>query len=236
MRNSFAMLKKELKSYFASPIAYVVIAMFLAVIGYFFSVYLFNSNEASLSFMFFSTTNVLLLVAPLITMRLLAEEQRLGTMELLLTAPMRDWEMVIGKWLAAFVVLIVMVALTAYSVVVIFVFGNPDPGPILTGYIGVILLGAALLSIGLFASALTQNQLVAAVVALGMSLLLWSINVLAKYLGAPWREIVNYIAFSQHFLAFTRGTLQARDILYYLSVTAVFLFFATRVVEKRRWE
>jgi ABC-2 type transport system permease protein len=236
VRNSLAMLKKELRSYFASTIAYVVIAIFLAVVGYFFSVFLFNTSEASLSFLFLNTANVLLLVAPLLTMRLLAEEQRMGTIELLLTAPVRDWEVVVGKWLAAFVVVIVMIALTLYSVIIIFTFGNPDPGPIITGYLAVLLLGAALLAIGMLATALSQNQLVAAVIAFGTSLLLWNINALAKYVGTPWKEIVNYIALSQHFLNFTQGVIQARDVLYYVSLVVAFLFVATRVVEKRRWE
>ncbi len=236
MRNSLAIFRKELRLYFASTIAYVVIAIFLAVAGYFFSVFLFNTNEASLNFLFLNTANVMLLVSPLLTMRLLAEEQRLGTLELLLTAPVRDWEVVIGKWLAAFIVVVVMIGLTAYAAVIVFAFGNPDPGPIFTGYLAVILLGAALLAIGLFASGLSQNQLVSAVVAFGLSLLLWNINAMAKYVGSPWREVMNYVALSQHFLDFTRGVIRAQDVLYYLSVCAVFLFFATRIVEKRRWE
>jgi len=236
MRNSLAMLKKELRSYFASPMAYIVLAIFLAVTGYFFSLFLFDTGEASLSYLFLNAANILLLVAPLLTMRLLAEEQRLGTLELLLTAPMRDWEIVVGKWLSALVILVVMLALTLYAVVIVFVFGNPDPGPIITGYLAVLLLGAALLSIGVFSSSLSQNQLVAAVVAFGLSLLLWNVNSLAKYVGPTWGEIVTQLALSQHFLDFTRGTLQARDILYYLSVVAVCLFLATRVVEKRRWD
>ena len=236
MRNSLAMFKKEIRSYFASTIAYVVLAVFLAVVGYFYSYFLFSTGQATLTFLFLNLSNVLLLVAPLLTMRLLAEEQRLGTMELLLTAPIRDWEIVLGKWLAAFVMVLAMLAMTAYTAVIVFAFGNPELGPIIAGYLAVLLLSAALLSIGLLASSLSQNQLVAAVVAFGCSLLLWNLNLLAKYLGPPWQEVVNYLALSQHFLPFTRGVIRTQDVLYYVSVVAVCLFFATRIVEKRRWQ
>lgn len=235
MRNSLAVFKKELRSYFASTIAYVVLAIFLAVTGYFFSLFLFNTGEATLNYLFLNAANVLLLVAPLLTMRLLAEEQRLGTMELLLTSPMRDWEMVVGKFLAAFALVLVMVALTIYTAAIVFAFGTPDPGPILTGYLAVVLLGAALLSIGLLASSLSQNQLVAAVVAFGLSLMLWNANSLATYAGSL-AGIMNGVALSQHFLDFTRGRIQAADVFYYISVVAVCLFFTTRIVEKRRWD
>ena len=237
MRNVYYIAKRELAAYFVSPIAYVVSAIYLAVMGGLFGFILYYSREATLRYVFLHGVSILffVLVTQVLTMRLLAAEQRLGTLELLLTAPVRDWEVVVGKYLASFCVLAVMILLTGYFPVLLMRVGNPDVGTMFSGYLGYILLGGALLSIGVFASSLTQNQIVAAVVGIGITLLLWLSGALGELVGDTMRGVIEYLPIFDHFTDFVRGIIDTKDILYYLSITALFLFFSTRVVESRRW-
>ncbi len=237
MRNMLAIARRELGAYFASPIAYLVIAGFLAVSGYFFSVILVLSREASLRFTLANVVTVLLFVAPLLSMRLLSEEQRSGTLELLLTSPVQDWQVVWGKWLAAFILYVVMIGFTGLYVVILWRLGNPDFGPILSGYLGMVLLGAALLALGTLTSALTENQIIAAVLGIALVILFWLAHAIGEVVGATslLGRFFNQLALSQHFFDFTRGVVDTGHVIYYLSVTAGALYLATRVLETRRW-
>ena len=182
MHNTLAIAKRELVSYFTSPVAYVVTAAFLVIMGLLFGYVLaapLQYRVASLSPVLGSVPVILLLVAPALTMRLLAEEQRSGTIELLLTAPVRDWEVVAGKFLASLALFLTMVALTLYYPLILMTFGNPDMGVLAASYIGVILIGASFLSLGLLASSLSQNQVVAAMISFGLILSLWLIGFLS---------------------------------------------------------
>lgn len=237
MRNVIHIARRELNAYFVSPIAYVVGAIYLAVMGGLFGIILYYSREATLRYVFLHGVSILflVLVTQVLTMRLLAEEQRQGTLELLLTAPLRDWEVVIGKYLASLGVFAAMIILTGYFPIVLLRVGNPDVGPMLAGYLGYLLLGAALLSIGLFASALTQNQIVAAVLGIGITLLLWLSGALEELVGETAKKIITYLPIFDHYMDFVRGIIDTKDIVYYLSLIAFFLFLTTRVLETRRW-
>ncbi len=235
MKNMILIAYKELRAYFASPIAYVVIAAFLAIMGFLFWLIVFLSQEASMRGVFSNMAVTLLFISPALTMRLLAEEQRSGTIELLLTLPVRDWQVVLGKFLASLAVVGVMVALTLYYPLLLIRLGDPDLGPITSGYLGMLLLAASFLAIGLFTSSLSRNQVVAALLAFGAMLILWLIDIAGRLFGAPVSDAVVYMSLSDHYFDFIRGVIDTRHIVYYLSVIAIFLFLATQVLQLRRW-
>ena len=236
MRNALTIAQKELNTYFASPVAYVVTAFFMLVMGYFFYLILVLSREASLRGLFSNMAVILLFVTPFLTMRLLAEEQRMGTIELLLTSPVRDWQVVLGKFLGALAFLLFMLALTLIYPLLLSRFGAPDWGPVLTGYLGVLLIGAACLAVGLFASSLSQNQIVTGFVAFALLIILWLLGAAAQAVGSgALGSLFDYLAINTHFDDFVRGVVDTQHIAYYLILTALFLFLATRVVEARRW-
>jgi ABC-2 type transport system permease protein len=191
--------------------------------------------EASLSNFYQGATIILILLAPALTMRLLAEEQKLGTIELLLTSPVRDWEVIIGKYLASLVFLLAMFMLTLYYPLLLFLFADPDPGPIYSGYLGLVLYGSAALAIGILTSTLTSNQIVAFVVSAGVLLLLFFANTGAAAVGGFWATLVNEVGMRSHFTDFERGVIDTKHIFYFLSVTAFFLFLSIRALESRRW-
>lgn len=238
MKNLWYIARRELAAYFTSPIAYVIIAVYLAVVGGLFGFILYYSREATLRYVFLHGVSLLflVLVTQALTMRLLADEQRQGTLELLLTSPVRDWEVVLGKYLASLIVFGTMVLLTSYMALLLLRIGKPDIGPMLAGYLGYILLGAALLAIGVFSSSLTQNQIIAAIVGMGITLLLWLSGALVDMVGGAVGQVFAYLPIFDHYIDMVRGVIDTKDILYYLSVTAVFLFFSVRVVESRRWK
>lgn len=235
MRNALTIARKELSTYFVSPVAYVVTAAFLVLMGYFFSLILFYTREASMRGLFFNMAIILLLVSPALTMRLLAEEQRMGTIELLLTAPVRDWEVVLGKFLAGVAFFLTMLVLTGFYPLILLRFGNPDLGPILGGYLGIFLLGSAFMAVGVFASSLTQNQIVAAIVGFGLLLILWLSDAAGGLVGGPVGDFLNALSLANHFDDFTKGIVDSVHLIYYLSVIVAFLFLATRMLETRRW-
>ena len=237
MKNTWVIAWKETRAYFTSPMAYVVALMFVALTGFFFVRSIDTAlPEASLRGLFRPMSLFILpWLAPLLTMRLLAEEQKMGTIELLLTAPVRDWEVVLGKFLASLTFYLGSLSLTLWYVLLLFWLSDPDPGPILSGYLGLILYGAAGLSIGLLASSLTSNQIVAAVVSLGILFLLTFIEVGADQVTGVSSTILAQLGMTTHFDDFVRGVIDAGHVVYYISMAAVFLFLTTRSLETRRW-
>ena len=175
------------------------------------------------------------LIPPVLTMRLLAEEQKLGTLELLLTAPVRDYEVVIAKFLASFAILSTTVLLTLFYVLFLVFYSSPDLGPIISGYLGFLLYCSATLAIGLLASSLTSNQIVAAVVGFGIILLFTVIHRVSSILSGTAATILEQLSLTTHFEAFARGVIDTSDIAYYVLITLVFLFITTRSLESRRW-
>jgi ABC-2 type transport system permease protein len=236
MRIARTVAWKEIQVYFSSPTAYIVGLIFLALTGFFFTRDLGNPfPEATLSPFFQGSTIILILMAPTLTMRLFSEEQKLGTIELLLTSPVRDWEVVLGKYLASLTFLLAMVALTLFYTLLLFVFASPDPGPIYAGYLGLLLYGAGALAIGLLTSSLTSNQIVAAVVATGILLILYFADFAAGAVSGPASTIIREFGMKSHFDDFERGVIDTKHIIYFVSLTAFFLFLTSRALETRRW-
>ena len=235
MKNTATITLKELTSYLTSPMAYIVTGIFLALTGTFFALSSSTYYETSIEGFSNPGSMLLLLFSAVLTMRLIAEEKKIGTWELLLTAPVRDSEVVLGKFLASLAVLSGMLLLTLYYPLLLWVFGDPDGGPIFTSYVGLFLLGSAVLSVGLFASSVTSNQIVAAVVAGGILAALWFVGMAAGYAPEAVGEIISYLSLSGYFPGFMRGIIDTRAIIYYLSVTALFLFLAIRSLETGRW-
>lgn len=236
LRNILAIAQRELKSYFVSPVAYVVTAFFLLVSGYLFSLILLQSNEASLRYLQSNLSVIWLFVTPFLTMRLLAEEQRTGTIELLLTNPVREFELVIGKYLGAIAFLMFMLAFTLYyPALILLLNGQPDFGPMAAGYLGIILQAGAFLAVGLLASSLTENQMISAMLSFALLLVLWLADALASNLGAPARDIVRYLSVTQHFQDFPRGVVDTTHIVYFLSVVVACLGLTMLSVQSRRW-
>jgi ABC-2 type transport system permease protein len=237
MRNVWTITSRELKSLFVSPVAYVVSALFLVAMGYLFSIILITSRDASLRGTFNNMIFVLLLLAPALTMKLLADEQRMGTIELLLTSPIHDWQVVVGKFLGSLILFVVMfIVPTLFYVLILYVFGPPDWGPIASGYLGIVLLGASFLAIGVFTSSLTQNQVIAYFAGLVLLLLLWIADAGSNISGAgPIADALSYLSISKHYDTFFQGIIDTSDIVYSLSVIVTSLFLATQVLQTRRW-
>jgi len=257
MRNFYLIFKKEFKSYFASPVAYVVITMFLILTGYFFynslalfstisfqatmnpmlakQVGLLNITESVVRPLFGNISIILLLMEPLLTMRLFSEEKKSGTIELLLTYPVTDMGILLGKFFACMAVFIIMIALTILYPLLVIVFGQPEIGPIITGYIGVFLVGASFVSLGIFASSLTENQIIAATVAFGLLLLFWMISFSASLAGQTLGDILSYISLTAHLEGFAKGVIDTTDIVYYLIFISLFLFLTLRILESKKW-
>lgn len=254
MKNIWSIAKKEIRGYFTSSIAYAFIAVFLLLIGFFFyiSIWYFNSqamqmaqnpyyaqqiniNQMVFIPLFHNMSIILLFVLPLLTMRLLAEEKKIGTEELLFTSPISVNQIILGKYLASLVVLAVMLGLTALLSIFTFVYGNPEVAPWLDGYLGLFLLGAAFIAVGIFFSSLTENQIVAAALSYGLLLLFWVLNWAGSAAGPKWQGILNYVSFFQHFDDMTRGILDTKDIVYYASFSFFGLFLTHSVIQSRRW-
>jgi ABC-2 type transport system permease protein len=238
MHNVLAIARKEFHSYFSSVIAYVFITLFLAVSGWLFMNTFFLVGEASLRRFFQWIPWLLMIFVPAASMRLWAEEKKLGTIELLMTFPLRDTEVVAGKFLAAFGFIGVTLMLSFPVAVTVAVAGDPDWGPILGGYLGSLLLAGAFLAVGLFVSSLTENQIVAFLVAAVISFGLYIIGLPQVLIRIPdvLDGFFSYLSPSTHFESIQRGVVDTRDIVYYLSFIGFFLFLNTRAVESRKWK
>lgn len=238
MRNVVTIAAKELRSYFNSTIAYVFMVLFLVLnTAFFFELQkFFVVNQATLRDFFGLAPIIMLFFVPAVSMRMWAEERKLGTLETLLTLPLKDWEVVIGKFLAGFVFLLITLALTFPLPVMVAALGHPDLGAIICGYIGLAFLGAAYLAIGLWVSSLTENQIVAFITAFVLCLALFMIGIDIILTAVP-RAFVPFfksLSLGSHFSSIERGVIDSRDILYYLSIIGFFLFLNVRSVEARR--
>lgn len=247
--SSFLIARKDLRSYFSSPLAYIIVAIFMLLVGWMFvnlfSYYLMSSGQFSAMNMgqkptlaenvirpLFGNVNVILLfVAPFITMRLLAEERRDHTVELLLTAPLRPWTIVLGKFLAGTGMLAVMIGATFVYPLILQLVGRPDWGVILCAYLGLLLLSATYVSIGLFWSSRTENQVVAAVLTFGTLLFFWLISWASHRAGPVWSDVLNHLSLIGHYTNFAMGVIESSDIVYYLSFTGFGLFLTNLSVE-----
>jgi len=253
MRNVAAIARRELGAYFASPIAYAVIAMFALVYGYFFISLLsffvqqsmqmgamgmggpVNVNQQLIRFLLQNAAVVVLFVLPMITMRTYAEEKRTGTIELLLTSPVSDVEIILGKFAGALGLYTVMLAVTLLHVGVLFAFGDPEWKPIATGYLGLWLLGSCFIAVGLLISSLTRNQIIAGAVTFGVFLLLWVIDWIGGGLGPTTQAVLGYLSITSHLDDFTKGVIDTKHVVFYLSFITFGLFLTAKAVDSERW-
>jgi ABC-2 type transport system permease protein len=230
--------RRQFASYFNSPAAYIVLALTLAVTGFLFFVFpgaFFLAGRATLRTLFSMMPWALLFACPALTMGLLAEERRTGTIELLITMPVRDWEVIVGKYLASLGLLAVLLAFTLPYPIVVASFGPLDWGPVWTGYLGLFLEGAALLAIGVMTSSWTENQLIAFFVAFIIGFLLVILGYAAQLLGPGLGRFVEAISFGSHFESMARGVLDTRDLVFFVSLIVLPLAIAFRSLESRRW-
>lgn len=241
MRNILAMTQRELGAFFYSPIAYVVLFAFTFMVGMLF-VFLTDNftpgSEASLRDTFNWLPPLLCITVPILTMRLLSDEYRSGTIETLMTAPISDAEVVLGKFLGSFITYAIMLAATLFYVVLLSVFGDPDLGLLLSGYTGLLLIGAMFVAVGLFFSSITRNQIIAALLGafflLVLTILAWIIVMYADVRGS-FRMILQMVSVMDRFQSFNRGLVDLNNLVFFGGGTAFFLFLAVKVVESRRW-
>jgi gliding motility-associated transport system permease protein len=253
VRNVWIIWQKELRSYFVSPIAYLLLAMFAVIFGFFFwnivgyfvftgmesqmrgEMFPMNVNEQVIRPLLSNVGVIGLFFIPMITMRLFSEEKRSGTIELLVTSPVRDGEIILGKWLAALSLYGVLLLLTALNFVFLFKYGNPDWKPLAIGYLGLLLQAGALLAIGMFISTLTKNQIIAGAATFGVCLLLWVLEWVSGYETATWAQVLSYISVVTHIGSFSKGLLDSKDAVYYVTLTFLGIFFTARSLESLRW-
>jgi ABC-2 type transport system permease protein len=233
MKRFLPLLGKEVRALFYSPIAYIIIGVFLILMGYSFTITLFVNKFATLVHIFFQSAGLLFLLIPIITMRLFAEERKAGTLELLLTAPVRESHVVIAKYLASMAVVLAMIALTGTYAFVLGLFGSPEWGPIYSGYLGLALLSSTLVSLGLMISALTANQVVAAIVTIGISFLLWTIDTLAAMMPDALERVLISFSLLARFQPFVTGAMYLSDFGFFVSSTLLALFLAMRALARR---
>jgi len=236
MSAALAISKRDLRTYFNSPVAYIVGAVYMVLSGYLFFSTVFIEKQAEMRSYFGLTPMLFSFIIPAITMRLLAEERGSGTLELLITLPVRDWEVVIGKFLAAMGLLTVVLGLTLVYAITLNAIGPVDKGPTYGGYLGLLLMGGAYVSIGLMASSLTRNQIVSFILAFAISFSLFLFGRISQIVPQSLQGIVAFLSIDGHFEAISRGVIDSRDFLYYLSIMAVCLIVSTVALESRKWK
>ena len=238
MRNILTIFQKEFKSYFNSPIAYIFIITFILFSSWLFFRTFFLIGQAHLRPLFSIFPWLFLILAPSITMRAWAEEKKMGTIEVLMTLPLKDYEVVVGKFLASFFFMLTTVVLTFPLAITVYSLGNPDTGSIIGGYIGAILMGGAYLAIGLFCSSLTKNQIVAFIISTVSCFILLIIGEDIVLMSAPdtVAPLFSYLGLGTHFESISRGVIDSRDLIYYFSTIGFFLFLNTLALESRKWK
>ncbi len=254
MSNVLAIAHKELRSYFVSPIAYVVVGFFAILFGYFYVASLsillrfsmqagmfgggpqsININEFMVRPLLSNTAIVLLFFLPFLTARAYAEEKRSGTIELLLTSPLSDLQIILGKFLGAFTLFVLMLAVTAIHMGILFWYGEPELWPMLSGYLGLVLMGASFISLGLLVSSATRNQIVAGVITFALLLLFWVLGWMADSAGPTTQAVLSYLSILEHFDDFSKGVIDTKHVAYYISFIAFGLFLTAKSVDSERW-
>jgi ABC-2 type transport system permease protein len=253
VKNIWIIFRKELRSYFASPIAYCIMTLYALIFGFVFysavtyfqqivmqaqsmgRAFPLSINEIIVRPVLMNASVVGLFLIPMICMRLFAEEKRSGTIELLMTSPIRDAELIVGKWLAALALYAVILLVSAVNLTFLFSYGKPDWKPILVGYLGLVLEGGCLLAIGTFLSTLTRNQIIAGVAGFCVSLLLYVLNWVTSFESSTTSKVLGYISVVPHLEPFTKGVLDSRDVIFFLSAIFLGLFLTARSTESLRW-
>jgi ABC-2 type transport system permease protein len=236
MSATLAITKRELRTYFNSPVAYIVVTVFMLLAGYLFWNTVFIERQAEMRGYFGLMPMLFTFIIPAITMRLLAEEKHTGTLELLITMPIRDWEVVVGKFLAAVGLLAALLLLTMVYAITLASIGPVDKGPAYGGFLGLLLMGSAYAAIGVMASSLTRNQIVAFILAFAISFGLYLFGRVVQIVPPALQPLVAFLSIDNHFEAISRGVIDSRDVFYYLSVIAISLVVATVSLESRKWK
>jgi ABC-2 type transport system permease protein len=234
MDNILCIFRREFRSYFDSPVAYIVLMFFLLISGYFFTSNLFLINQANLRTIFGIIPLLFVFFVPAISMRLLAEEKKSGTIELLFTYPIRDAEIVVGKYLAALGLIAVLLIFTFLYPLTMSTLGNLDAGQVISGYIGLFLLGAAYLAVGIFASSITENQIVAFIVALAISFFFFILDKILFFVPTSLANILEYLAIEYHFQNIESGVIDSRNLIYFFSMIFVGLLLASHALSRRK--
>jgi len=255
MSNILAIAHKELKSYFASPIAYIVIGFWALLYGYFFVALLnyfvrqsmqmgqfgmqgpqaMNVNQQLIRPLLQNVLILILFLMPMVTMRSYSEEKRSGTIELLLTSPLTDFQIIMGKFLGAMALYGAMLAVTLIHVGLLFIYGRPEWKPLVTAYIGLFLMGGCFISVGLFISSLTKNQIVAGMVTFAVFLLLWIITWIGSFSGPTIDKLTQYLSIVDHYDDFGKGVIDTTHLVYYVSFITFGLFLTAKAVDSERW-
>ncbi|MGE3277429.1 MAG: ABC transporter permease subunit [Vicinamibacterales bacterium] len=252
MRNILTIGGKELRGYFASPTGYIVVGFFALLFGYFFYALLafferqsmqmmqmgpqaMNVNQMLIGPLLMNASVIALFVLPMITMRTYAEEKRSGTIELLLTSPVTDWQIILGKFLGAMGLYAAMLGVTLIHMAILFVYGNPEWKPIASGYLGLLLMGGCFISVGLLISSATKNQIVAGMVTFAVFLMLWVINWIGSFVGPTAQAVLQALSITDHLDDFARGVIDTKHLVYYVSFIAFGLFLTAKSVDSERW-
>lgn len=258
MKSIFAIAEREFKTYFTSPVAYVVLTIFIFLTGvaFYFFIGMMAESAGSRAMqsaqtgrppdpfdmpgwivqnMFSFISFVLLIVLPMITMALFSEEKKRGTMELLLTAPVTDLQVVFGKYLAASAFYLVLLATTLVQIAILAYFSDPATGPVLSGYLGIVLYGLAIIALGMFISTLTESQIVAVILTFGVLMLLWLVDALARSTSGGIRSVLSYLSILEHLNDFHMGVISTSNIIFYLSLMLVGIFLTYRSLDSLRW-
>ena len=253
MKNIWIICRKELRSYFSSPVAYILLVMFAVIFGFFFwnslgyfvnmameaqmegEQFPMNVNEQIVRPLLSNINVIGLFLIPMITMRLFSEEKRSGTIELLATSPIKDYELIVGKWLAVVVMYGLLLVTTMLDFFFLFRYGSPDWKPLAIGYLGLLLQAGGLLAIGTFISSLTKNQIIAGALTFGVCLLLWVLGWVSEYENATWAQVLAYMAVIPHFESFAKGVIDTKDVIFDATVIFLGLFFTGRSMESLRW-
>jgi ABC-2 type transport system permease protein len=251
MRNILAVAGKEIRAYFMSPIAYIVIGFYALLYGYFYYVMLrfferqsmqtmqmggnMNINQMLIAPVFMNAEVVLLFVLPMVTMRTYSEEKRSGTIELLLTSPLTDWQIILGKFIGAMTLFAAMMAITLIHIGLLFVYGQPEWKPVATTYLGMLLMGGCFISLGLFISSLTKNQIVAGMITFAAFLMFWVINWMGSFMGTTAQAVLAHLSIIDHFDDFSKGIIDTSHLIYYISFISFGLFLTARSVDSERW-
>lgn len=252
MSNVLAIAHKEMRAYFASPIAYIILGFFALLFGFFYYSILdwfvrqgmqmgmmgpqqMNVNQQMIRPLFLNLSVVILFMLPFLTARSYAEEKRSGTIELLLTSPLTDFQIVMGKFLGCMGLYLAMLAVTLLHFAVLFAYGNPDWKPVLTGYLGIFLFGGCIIALGLFVSSLTRNQIVAGVATFALVLAFWVIDWLGQSMGPRGEAVLKYLSMTEHLDDFVKGVIDTKHLIYYLSFITFGLFLTIKSVDTERW-
>jgi len=253
MKKIWTIAWKDYKTYFTSPIAYIVIAGFLVIMGWMFFFNLSHFNLQNLQYhqmgmgkaasitdgiirpLYGNMNVIFLFLVPFITMRLFAEERKMQTIQLLMTSPITLWEMILGKFLSAVMLNLTMIACTSVYPIILVLCGNPDSGPIFTSYIGTILLSSCYVAMGVMFSSMTENQIVAGALTFASGLFFWLINWASQSAGPVFSDVLDYLSLIQHYNNFSQGVIETSDVFFYFSFMAVGLFLTHRVLDSYRW-